>query len=195
MFFEPFILAGGMMFYALLAVFAVVMLAAVEYDNGWGSVWALVIFVAILSQATDIAVIGYMMANPWSAAEWAVYYFVAGTVWGVAKWWFYCRKLLDVARDVKMAYLNSINVQGNEIPEDKREKFISGLLHTRQYTDNSFPPQAMEHKSDWMMWAAYWPFSFFWTMLNQPIKHIWQFIYSHLGSFMQKISNAVFKEI
>lgn len=195
MFFEPIILFGGFLFYALLAVFAVVVLACVEYDKGWGSFWTLVAFVVILSQLSDVAVMGYLMANPWSVAEWVAYYFVAGTVWGVVKWWFYCRKLLDVVRDIKIAFLNKHSIEGTDIPDAKRDNFIEMVKGSRAYPDYHFPPQAMDHKSDWLMWATYWPFSCFWTMLNQPIKHIWQFIYSHLGEFMQKISNAVFKEI
>lgn len=114
----------------------------------------------------------------------------------VAKWWFYCRKLLDAARDIKMEFLNNKNISGNDIPDDKRDEFIERLIsHRSRYTDDHFPPQAMTHKADWMMWATYWPISCFWTMLNQPIKYIWQMIYSHLGNFMQKISNHVFKEI
>ena len=67
MFFEPIILMGGIVFYILLAIFAVLMLATVEYDKGWASVWTVGIFVLLLSQLTDVAIFGYILANPFGA--------------------------------------------------------------------------------------------------------------------------------
>ena len=196
MFFEPFILVGSLFFYVLLTIFVVIMLALVEYDNGWASVWTVAIFALVVSQVTTFPLFTWLMANPFGALELAAYYFMLGAVWGIVKWYFYCLKLSGVAKDAKMLFLNKEGVTGNDIPKDKRKKFISELTrYDSAYTDNHFPPQAMAHKSDWLMWATYWPFSFFWTMLNQPIKYIWEFIYSHLGSVMQNISDKVFKGI
>lgn len=195
MFFEPFLLAGGFFFYLLLVIFAGFLFYAVEADSGWYASWTVIVFVIILAQATDIALFTWVLAHPLGAVKYVVYYFLIGSAWGVAKWYFYCIKLRSIARDVKTFFLNDKKISGTEIPDTMKDDFIKVVVNSRHYHDYKFPPQAMDHKSDWLMWATYWPISCAWTMINQPVKYVFEFVYAHLGGMMQKIANMVFKDI
>lgn len=193
---EPaFIIFGGTVFWVLAAVFFIALLLSIEYDNGWTASVLTVAMVVGLTWGVEINLFAWAWTNPASAFTYFVGYFIAGTVWAIMKWWFYCHKLLDVVKDIKVEFLNYYKISGDMIPDDKRDAFVSGVVKSHRYTDKHYPPQSMDHKSDWLMWATWWPISSFWTMLNQPIKNIWLFIYSRLGGMMQKISDRVFSEI
>ena len=192
---EPLIIFGGTIFWIIFAIFAVAMIASVEYDNGWMATIITAVMIVIIMWGVEFNVFAWVWDNPSTAIYYFVGYFVAGAVWGVSKWWFYCRKFLDVVKGIKVEFLNSNNISDDKIPENMKDKFEKEVVSNYNYNDSYYPPQAMDHKSDWLMWAMWWPFSFFWTMLNQPIKNLWLFIYSHLGGLMQKISDSVFKGV
>lgn len=192
---EPFIIFGGTMFWIIFAIFVVAMIASVEYDNGWAASIITAMMIVALMWAVEINVFTWAWSNPSMAITYFVGYFIAGTIWGITKWWFYCRKLLDVVKDIKVEFLNRHNITDNIIPDNKRDDFNAKVVNYTTYYDRYYPPQSMDHKTDWLMWATWWPFSFFWTMLNQPIKNMWLFIYSQLGGMMQKISDSVFKGV
>lgn len=190
-----FIIFGGTMFWILAVIFFAALVTSIECDNGWVASTITIVIVITLLFGVDINVFVWIWNNPILAFEYFAVYFIFGAIWGVGKWWYYCRKLLNVARDYKVVFLNNRNISDNKIPDDMRETFGQKLTSSSHYTDIHYPPQALHHKSDWLMWATWWPVSFFWTMLNQPIKNIWLFIYVRIGGMMQRISNHVFKEI
>ncbi len=189
------IVFGSTLFWVLSAIVFIALVASVEYDNGW---FASVITAAALLTlwlGVEINIFMWVWDNPFTAFEYFVVYFIAGTAWAITKWWFYCHKLLDVVKDIKVEFLNNLSIGGDAIPDNQRDKFEQKVVCNPYYRNRYFPPQAMDHKSDWLMWATWWPVSAFWTILNQPIKNIWLFIYSRLGGLMQKISNHVFRGI
>jgi hypothetical protein len=53
-------------------------------------------------------------------------------------------------------------------------------------------PQVSDNKSKITTWMVYWPWSFFWTMLNDPIRRLFRRLYNNLREFFQKMSDKVF---
>lgn len=193
---EPLIIFGGTVFWVIFVIFVIAMITSIEYDSGLGASIITAAMVVGLIWGAEINIFAWIWTNLFLAFTYFVGYFIAGAIWGTTKWWFYCHKLLDVVKDIKVEFLNKFNITDNVIPDNKRDDFEAKVLSdVSKYHDRYFPPRALDHKSDWLMWATWWPFSFFWTMLNQPIKNMWLFIYSHIGGLMQKISDSVFKGI
>ena len=56
-------------------------------------------------------------------------------------------------------------------------------------------PRVRDHKSEIIVWMIYWPFSMLWTLLNQPIKNIFLFIYNRIESKMQDMADKIFEPI
>ena len=192
---EPLLAVGGIFFYIIVAVFLAVLLGCIEYQKGWWSSILVTAFCLVLYTVFGVNVVTLAVNNPWMIAPYVVGYFVVGSVWACVKWIFYSHKMLDIVKDIKMEYLNRHNISSNVIPEDKKEDFIYKVLANSKYHDEFYPPKFLKHKADWMMWATYWPLSLFWTMLDQPIKKLWNFIYSNIGQMMQNITDKMFENI
>jgi len=189
---EPaFIVFGGTVFYTIVAIVFVALLVFIEYDMGWGASIVTLAAVLALTFGVEINIFVWTLANPWLAFKYLVYYFALGTGWAIAKWCFYCFKLRPIIKDAKIKFLNTHKIAGDKIPVDKKDEFAKTVTGDPYYTDKNYPPQSMEHKSDWLMWATWWPTSFFWTILNQPIKNAWLFIYSRIAGTMQHIANKI----
>lgn len=56
-------------------------------------------------------------------------------------------------------------------------------------------PQVADNKSKIITWMVYWPWSFFWTILNDPIRRLFRRIYNNLREFYQKMSDKVFADV
>ena len=192
---EPFMIVGGTIFWIVAAIFSVALLGCIEYQKGWWSSFLVAGFFTILYFASGINVISVVLANPMTAIYYVGLYVAGGVVWGCVKWWFYSRKAVDVVKELKVKFLNEKKISGDTIPETSMDSFISSVLHSSRYHDEDYPPRFMKHKADWTMWATYWPLSFFWTMLNQPIKKLWNFVYSQVGQMMQNMTNRMSEKI
>lgn len=114
--------------------------------------------------------LSFMTSNPPGAIGFIVGYFVAGTVWSIAKWYFFLLNIRDRALE-------------------NREHFTS--VQSRMITI----PKVKEHKSRIVGWMVYWPFSAVWTILNDPVRRIFLHIYRKIEKVMQKMANNVFKDI
>lgn len=53
-------------------------------------------------------------------------------------------------------------------------------------------PLATRHKSSITQWIAFWPISFTWTMINDPVRKIANYIFSRIKGTFQKMSDAMF---
>ena len=162
---EPaFIIFGGAMSYIIGVAVIIFLLLATEYDNGWAASGITAAAIITLAWGMDINIFSWVWDNPFTALERVAYYFALGAAWGVFKWWFYCIKLLDVVKDIKVEYMNRHKITGSTIPEDRSEDFANEVVGSRKYKDAYYPPQSLGHKADWLMWATWWPISCFWTM-------------------------------
>lgn len=54
------------------------------------------------------------------------------------------------------------------------------------------PPKAARNKGRIIFWMAYWPASAFWTLLNDPLTRLYEFLYRRLGVVFENISKAMF---
>ncbi|CAB4162984.1 hypothetical protein UFOVP787_213 [uncultured Caudovirales phage] len=44
-------------------------------------------------------------------------------------------------------------------------------------------------------WLFYWPLSAAWTVLNDPIRRIFNFVYSHISGSLQRMSDRMYAEM
>lgn len=53
-------------------------------------------------------------------------------------------------------------------------------------------PMAARHKSSITQWIAFWPISFAWTMINDPVRKIANYIFSRIKGTFQRMSDSMF---
>jgi hypothetical protein len=56
-------------------------------------------------------------------------------------------------------------------------------------------PEAAKHKAAITEWIAFWPMSFAWTVLNDPVRKIVNYIFSRIKGTFQKMSDKMFAEV
>jgi hypothetical protein len=91
-------------------------------------------------------------------------YIILGIAWAIVKWYSYLIK------------------QRNEIKEELKH-------HTRSTV---YVPLVSEYKSKILTWMFYWPFSSLWTLIDDPVKRMYLFIYRNIAAFLQNMANRVF---
>ena len=84
-----------------------------------------------------------------------------------------------------------------QIPPTLKEEWAEIVKHghfTHNYEIYNFEykPRPNKHKARILTWMTYWPFSFIWTMLNDPIKRLMKAIYYKIAGFLTRISDRIF---
>jgi len=100
-------------------------------------------------------------------------YIGIGLVWSIFKWYFFLKN--------KMEYLTA--------------KFETE--HTPNWSAVSYNdfPKAKNNKSRIISWMSYWPFSALWTLINEPVKKTFRFIYSKVESIYEKMAEKIFEDL
>ncbi len=117
---------------------------------------------------------------------------MAGTGWSIVKWWLYVTRQREKYEEVKTDFLQSKAAPGAKIPDKAREKWAE-MVRARTAYGFEFRPRAREHKADILFWMTYWPWSGFWTLLNDPIRRLFRAIYHRITGILQRISDHAFK--
>jgi hypothetical protein len=194
---------GTLAFWLLVIAESVLLLALIEYEKvGWGTI-SLIATLAALYFLGNSEVVAYLAQNPLTIALGVCGYFVAGTVWSVAKWWFYVGNVREKYDERKADFLRSNGVEGTVIPDELKKKWKESLAHStysvyggaRQDFSNGIVPKARDHKAKILTWMTYWPWSMVWTLINDPVKRLFKYIYRSIQELLQSISNRAFRGV
>jgi len=96
-------------------------------------------------------------------------YLVLGVIWSFFKWYFFLLNKRD----------------------KYREKIADGY---KQVNINDYIPSAKNNKSRIMSWMMYWPMSGLWTLINDPVRRAFQFLYNRVESYFDRMSKSLFSE-
>lgn len=195
MIFEFFVL-WGFWWWALLALIIVADIFFLENDNGTGATISLIIFGAVMIFLGDWNPFPWMAANPLETVGIVLGYFVAGTIWSVIKWYFYCLNIRDRYNELKDEFFKEHGITGNKLPMTLKKEWKNHTDWVRGLgRGKDIPPSAAKNKGKILTWMTHWPFSAIWTLLNDPIRRVFIWIYKYMASGLQKISNRLFASI
>lgn len=182
---------GTLWFWIVTALFVVTMLALTEYEKPFWATITLLIFLSLITTFSVPEALGWVAANLSTIAMWFGIYLVTGVVWAAAKWWFYLLNQREIYETKREKFLNDQNPvgPGNPVAIDttNRDKFLRTL-------DKKFPPLPSENKSRIILWMSYWPFSAAWTLVNDPLKRLWRFLYTQISATLERMSRSVFSK-
>lgn len=149
-------------------------------------------------------------------------YLVVGIVWSFIKWFSYLHNFKDKFLDAKREFLVEHNLPSDtslteeflEDFEDKSEKkyaeeyaeyqantsrdhFSKFTSPSRKhiYFDKSLlqRPLAVHNKNKIVAWMSLWPFSMVGTLINDPVRRMFTFLFNQLRATYQRISDHVFR--
>lgn len=181
MLFLEFLAVGAWGFWALIAISAIIMSELVDTDRpGWATFTAIAT-VAILAVVGNFNPLVWFRTHPEEVIFCVAAYFAAGVMWGVVKWYFWLQKLKRQLIAFK-----------NEHP-GWSEMDVARIFRSSG-TSGELPPQVGDHKAKIMGWMMLWPASMVWTMLNDPVRRVFEEIYDRIGGGLQAMSNKVFRD-
>lgn len=181
------ILVGLWFWVAIFAVSALI-IWGVEADNGAGTTAAALAGGALLWYFTGAVPLLWYLRDHWTTILVCILgYIVLGACWGVAKWWFFLHNKGDEYEAQRASFQKAWNDATEQFKTSYKNDYKEWIASSKGY-----PPTFLHHKADFTFWMAWWPFSMFWTLINDPLKRIYRFIVQQLSGMLTRMSNAVF---
>lgn len=207
------IISAGIWVWIWAVVCFILVLAFSENEKNFWAFVTVTAFVALMQYSGHIEIFN----NPLAWVGWGVVYFVAGGVWSFVKWQFFLNEKAEAFGEAKLKWLRKYNRSGDRLPEEELDvdiktkippnlistfnKFLSDeYYHYRfnprgDYGDNTLDgviPSAKDNKEKLVTWILWWPTSFVWTMLNDPLVKFANWMYSKFQSLYTKMAKRSF---
>jgi len=179
---------GTVGFWALCALVWILLTAAVEFEKPGLATFSLLVAFGALSYFGIIDVQA-LISNPWMVVKGVSGYLLGGLIWAACKWVFYVRSVGRKYDDDKRQFLESQTppIEGMNIPDDFLEKWQQHI----RYRPEIKKPNARNSKARIMTWMVYWPWSFVWTMIDDPIKNAFHSILHWTQGMFQRVSDQL----
>ncbi len=190
----------------ILAALAVIFIAEtvfIEIEQ-WG--WATILLIGTAVGChflTPFDPLAFIKAQGPFTVVYVLGYLAIGVAWSFLKWFSFLRAFRDQFREKKEAFLKSKGLPaGSNVPDSNLEDF---KRYIRDNTGYSFVksvfggvitlerPRAAKNKSRITAWMAYWPCSALGTLLNDPVRRLFNFLFSQFKALYQKMADHVFR--
>lgn len=196
---------GGFWFWSLFGLASLLLIVCLEKDNG--SV-ATVVFVGTLAAVLFLGNSGWLtwvFQNPLYFGMGVLGYLAVGVGWGIGKWWIYVRDCAMRHRRERRTWLGSGCYQdGLDVAECRvalRTEVLTGEIKAAWQTyvrahyhgKKITKPMARRCKGQITAWMTYWPWSALWTLINDPVRRTFCWVYEQLSGTLQAISDRAFQ--
>lgn len=172
-----------LVFYAVVAALFVVAIIAAEVESfGWSTV-ALIVSVVAGHWILGMNALAWVSTHGTETFLYVLAYLVAGVVWSFLKWLSYCFKYRDAYREAqRQATINNHNLR---------------LYTPREFYPNHYgePLLASNNKKRIVFWMSLFPVSVIGTLLNDPVRRLFKFLFERLSASYQYIADAVVGDV
>lgn len=190
---EAFLAAYGL--FALAATLFVIGLVAVSFESVFLGVVAVIAVVFAYNGLAGGAVWAWLTANPYNALYAFLGYVAAGVVWSFAKWMFHVWREKDRYVEVKEEFLAHHNISDAEwraLESTDGQKYESIRRAIMSGFGMKGLPKASQHKARIIAWMMWWPASAVWTLIDDPLRRLFNWIYARVSSVYDKITKMIF---
>jgi hypothetical protein len=182
---------------------AILMAILLEFEKeGWATTFfSLGIALLLWNFKGDIWT--FISSNPTATIGFAVSYVVIGIIWSFLKWNSYVKNVFNKLKKIKDDFIRD----NKEINDKNRVLFNSRIQNSgvrkgdggSLYVSDSdtlekiiekISPIASEKKSIITSWISYWPVSLMATLLNNPFRKFFEWVYDNLSGYYDKITNS-----
>lgn len=193
-----------------IACFVLVLAFSENEKNFWAFV-SIGVFIALMQHSEIISI----FSNPLILLGWGLAYFVIGGLWSFIKWFSFINRKAEKFGELKLKFIKSLNernIKSNvsnfeplvvdvktKIPEalnDNFQKYLSTFgMGCSSITDGGkldVIPSAQRHKEKIVMWILWWPTSAVWTILNDPLLRLAEWMHKRFQGFYKKIAEKTF---
>lgn len=179
---------------ALFVVFVVeCLLLEVEH---WGWATATLIATGLAVQFLHVADIwGFITHHTVDALLYVLVYLATGVVWSFIKWFSFLMQFREKFREHRDSWYSAhkLNLTDELTPEQRKD--LDESFRYQSFNGNALlvKPKATRNKRRITAWMAYWPFSVVGTVINDPIRRLFKFLFNSFKALYQKIADHVFR--
>ena len=200
-------IVGSMWFWLSASVLFFIIMALSESDHNIMAGAALVAFLASINFFNPL-MISFTFT---SIIMWGAIYFALGGGWSFIKWFSYLKQKADSFEHYKAKWIKKFNDRNPDNEYDLSTKTnikdtlgaeaahnFREYLHEKGYLSyqaSDIFPSAKNNKEKLVTWILYWPTSLFWTILNDPLVRLANWIYDRFGNVYTAIANHIFKNV
>lgn len=198
--------AGFVITFSILAIIAIAILIEVEKEGWATSVFSLAMALFLWNYRAEVW--DFVSQNPKGTFGFAISYVVGGVLWSIIKWRTYIKPIFTRFSDAKDAFKaehGAIKDNWEQWVKDLRAIKGSFQLKDSYYTPSfekedtaedivrKITPFASKKKTLITSWIAYWPMSLAATMLNNPFRRFFEWIYSLVSGIYDRIAGGLAK--
>ena len=183
---------GSVGFWILTGLAALILFVMTEFEQpGWATGTLIVTFVA-LAVFGNFNLWQVVHGNPMGALLALLAYVGVGAVWSVGKWWFHVKECRSNYQDLRDAFMERNKLEKSaDIPDDRKSSFQEVVSRHA----SAAKPLIRENKSRITIWMTYWPWSMTWTIINDPVKKTFRWVYHQLQAVYQAIADHSYKSV
>ena len=141
-------------------------------------------------------VLSFAREYPWYMCIIVAAYLGLGLFWGWAKWLAYAQKHHEPYNNKKREWLRDKGLTGTAIPDDLKEEWTN-------FVNNSYSrlgevvkiPLALDNKELIMNWGMFWPFSFVWFIIKDPLWRFFNAAFNRLHDLYQFTADKIYADV
>lgn len=152
----------------------------------------------------------FLSQNPTQTLIFSLSYVLIGIIWSFIKWQVYVKNIFNKLKQIKKDFITE-----NGPINESNLKFLNDKIRDarfRRADDNNYSididkadsleviankvaPMASKKKSVITSWISYWPVSVAATLLNNPFRRFFEWVYDNLSGYYDKITAANKKQL
>jgi len=175
-----------------VVIFAILIGIFLEIEKeGWASTLAC-IFIVFLGVSHREHLWALVSTNPGEIAGIFFGYVALGIAWSVGKWTLFVKEVFENFTTFKKKLENSNKFKPEEIIKKLSAKFqpYGRDGATLESIVEEIKPEASDKKSLIVSWIAYWPISVLATLLNDPFRRFFEWVYENISGLYDKITES-----
>ena len=185
----------------LVVVAIISMIIALEKEKEGTATFILAVALGVVLWQNWFTVIDYVNTNFTETILFSFGYVVAGIVWSFIKWNEKIKEVFRKFKGIKDKFVkdNGVITDNNfrDFVHKLEYKFKDGdgtntafgSTKTMEDIGKKITPVGLEYKSLIISWISYWPLSVIGTLLNNPFRRLFEWIYDSLSGFYDNIAN------
>ena len=186
------------MFLIILGVLFVVfvvecLLLEVEH---WGWATATLIATTLAAQFLHVAdIFGFVTHHAVESLLYALGFLAVGVVWSFVKWFSFLIQFREKFREHRDEWYSAKGLAvGTELTAEQQKEFDDSFRY-QSFNGNALntKPKATKNKRRIVAWMAYWPFSMVGTIINDPVRRLFKFLFNTFKALYQNIADHVFR--
>lgn len=162
-----------------------------DYSANLGATGFFLLIFLALQFMSDIKPFTFIWTNPTAAIVCVLAYGAIGAGWSLIKWWNYLREKARKYKTLRAEWESSKSVNGT--PASSWDRYLQNHSFNIRFIDGK--PIIDNHKSLFMHWIMYWPYSLVWTLISDPITKMVKAIYEALSGVYTRMAEKAFGDI